>query len=105
MKNDGNLAHTVGFDMALHMRNKVTLDMTEVPIEITGQVPLVEEKAIIEIQCSHPMGLRIDKVLSQKLGVSRELLKKQIKAGVIREAEGADLLKFKLKDKVRILIN
>lgn len=102
MRNDKALASQIGFDSALHARNKVFLDLSEVPIAIVGDIPQVLTKTVVEIHCRYPLGLRVDKILSQKLNVSRASIKQQIIDGHMTSVEGKDLLKERMKGNIEI---
>lgn len=104
MRNDKALAGQIGFDSALHARNKVFLDLSEVPIAIVGDIPNESEATLIEIECTVALGLRADKVLSQKLSVSRASIKQHILEGRIKRIDGKDLLKEKMKGTIEVLL-
>lgn len=111
LNNDLELAKKYGFDRAIHNKNKVKLECENIDYEILGEdIKIFESdfneknKIIIEITCKYPLGLRVDKVLSKKLGVSREKVKKLYNDSIICGMDQKDLLKEKIKDKIRIYI-
>lgn len=111
LNNDLELAKKYGFDIAIHNKNKVKLDFENVEYEIRGDdINIVEnnfsekDKIILDITCEYPFGLRVDKMLSKKLGISREKVKKLYKDLIIYGEGEKDLLKEKINDKTRIYI-
>ena len=52
MTNNKALAKQVGFNQALHFKNKVSLDLAAVPFEVSGNPVSLEDSTSITIKCS-----------------------------------------------------
>ncbi len=111
LNNDLELATKYGFDKAIHNKNKVKLESENVEYEILGEdINILQSdfneknKFIVDITCKYSLGLRVDKVLSKKLGISREKVKKLCKDSIICGVGQKDLLKEKINDKTRVYI-
>jgi len=109
LNNDSELAKKYGFDIAIHNKNKVKLEFENVGYEIIGEdINILQgdfnekHKIIIDITCKYALGLRVDKVMSKKLGISREKVKKLYKNSIICGVGEKDLLKEKINNKIRI---
>ena len=109
LNNDIELAKEYGFDIAIHNKNKVKLDFKNVEYEIFGEdIDLIkndfteENKIILDIICQYPLDLRVDRVLSKKLGISREKVKKLYKDSVVIGENNKNLMKQKINNRIRI---
>ncbi|GMQ65072.1 DUF1062 domain-containing protein [Vallitalea maricola] len=112
LSNDIELAKEYGFDIAIHNKNKVKLDFTNVEYGIIGEdIDIIKkdfkgkDKIILDIICKYPLGLRVDKVLSKKLGISREKVKNLYENSILMGENNKNLLKQKINDRVRIFFN
>jgi hypothetical protein len=123
LQNDYGLAASYAFDLSLHQRNRVTMSYNNLQYDILGENISLQncmqtslqncmqtslqknmEAIQIEILCSYPIDIRLDKLLSRKLMVSREALKRMSKQQKIC-VEGLDNWeKQKLKNGIRINI-
>lgn len=111
LNNDEELAKKYGFDIAIHNKNKVKLEFENVEYEIVGEdINMLQSnfdernKIAIDITCEYSLGLRVDKVLSKKLGISREKIKKIYENSLVYEGFQKDFLKQKINDSIRIYI-
>ena len=110
LNNDLELAKEYGFNLDIHNKNKVKLDLENVEYEIVGedinilQSNFNKNKIVLEIICKYSLGLRVDKVLSKKLDISREKVKKLYENSIICDPSQKDLLKQKITDKITINI-
>jgi hypothetical protein len=111
LNNDVKLAKKYGFDIAIHNKNKVKLEFENVEYEIVGEdINMLQSnfdernKIAIDITCEYSLGLRVDKVLSKKLGISREKIKKLYENSLVCEGLEKDFLKQKINDSIRIYI-
>jgi hypothetical protein len=111
LNNDVELSKKYGFDIAIHNKNKVKLEFEGVEYEIVGEdINMLQSnfdernKIAIDITCEYSLGLRVDKVLSKKLGISREKIKKLYENPSISEGVQKDFLKQKINDSIRIYI-
>ncbi len=77
--NDEELARKYAFDANIHAQNNVNLEYEEVEYEVSGGIiRLTDLKESIQVQlmCNYPMDIRVDKILSRKLGISRSSIKR-----------------------------
>lgn len=106
LNNDYELSKKYGFDVAIHKKNKVKLGFYNVEYDIIGEdikiSDLNEKKYIVDITCKYSLGLRLDKLLSKKLHVSREKVKKLGKSSIICGVDEKDILKEKINGRIRI---
>jgi len=76
MTNSTDLIRSFAFNKKVHLQNKVSLQIESLPFEVVGESLDFNLSNDLIIKCPYGLGLRIDKVLSQKLGVSRDTIKK-----------------------------
>ncbi len=79
LHNDPELAERYAFHMPVHNKNRFFMDYNSLTLEIHGDnfsLLDLEEAVEIEILCNYPLRIRLDKLLSHKLQVSREVIKK-----------------------------
>lgn len=105
--NDKSLAKFYAFDTVTHRNNKSCLNDGELMYEIKGaSIKLEDLKRPVHISllCEYPFGIRIDRILSCKLGVSRETVKKLINKELIQCDQEKNLNKAKLSKNILIKI-
>lgn len=104
-ENNRMLAEAYGFDTAIHKKNGAELDLSRVTFEIRGPVEYHPDTEGIEItlKSSCPTALRMDKLISQKLKISREEVKRLYKKGILY-SEVPKLLHAKAADGIRFVI-
>lgn len=103
LANDRELAKVYAFDVGMHLQNKVTLNYEEIEIEVLGEgidVYAIEEQVELILRCDYPLAIRIDKILGQKLGVSRTQVKNLAENGHIHCFTEKDIIKKKVKREV-----
>lgn len=87
MQNNKELAEQYGFDIDIHNKNKVDLRIKEVVYEVKKikiqQEESVRGEILIEIKCKYPCGIRIDRLLSDNLNISRKNVKEMYEEGNI----------------------
>ena len=108
LDNDKELAKAYAFNVAMHMQNKSCLDYEEMAYEVKGngiELENFEGELYIDLCCEYPFDIRVDKILSYKLGVSRETIKKLVKKGCIQYDEEKNIEKAKLRKSMIIKIN
>jgi hypothetical protein len=101
LKNDLELARQYAFDIAVHTNNRSTLSYENINYDILGnKVPIISQDECfqIELLCEYPLDIRLDKILSRQLGISREQIKKLGSAGKIYCTEIKDITKAKIKN-------
>ena len=107
LSNDGDLARKYAFDANIHAHNNVTLNYEELDYDIRGDIILLtglSEPIRLQIVCNYTMDIRVDKILSQKLGISRSLLKRLGLSGKININNGKELWKTNLSNDLIITI-
>ncbi|WDV45364.1 DUF1062 domain-containing protein [Clostridiaceae bacterium M8S5] len=103
-QNNIDLARYYAFNKEVHNKNKSILITEGIRYEIQGDMietnKEVDCKKVIRIQikCEYELGLRVDKLLSDKLGISRSQIKKLCKEGLIYCDEDIKITKQKVKN-------
>ena len=99
--NDKELAEKYAFDVTVHSKNRIVTNYKNVIYRIEGEeicYRTQKETIQIKIQCQYPIDARIDKILSEKLGLSREEIKKMCKSDLIKSDGLANFWKGKVRD-------
>jgi hypothetical protein len=107
LKNDQELARQYAFDIAVHTKNRSNLSFANIIYDIIGsKISLTSQKEnfLIEFACEYPLDIRLDRILSRQLGISREQIKKLGKAGKISGEGNKDITKVKLRNGMVISI-
>lgn len=111
MNNDATLAKWYGFNKLIHSQNRIQVAYDTVTYEVIGEAintVMLEDNPLesigITIICKMPFELRLEKVLSQKLGVSRSKIKKLCLEKAIIKENQAMLSKDKLNDSSKLEI-
>lgn len=106
LSNNKELATYYSFDLATHSKNKSIPNYDTVSYDIIGNsISSLEECFQLEIACKYSLDIRLDKILSQKLCISREQIKKMCNTGRITGKEIKDITKIKLKNKMLLYFN
>jgi hypothetical protein len=79
LRNDKELARQYAFDISSHRKNKSVISFENISYDI-----IVNPKAVLsytdsfelELICRYPLNIRLDRLLSQGLGISREQIKR-----------------------------
>lgn len=107
LENDKELAIAYGFDKAIHVKNRVMLDYESVSYTVEGEKITIlndpnlgHEPVELKIRCDKAFDLRVDKLLSQQLDISRSQIKRLYKEEIIWSATSKNLLKEKLQDEL-----
>jgi hypothetical protein len=106
-KNDQALARQYAFDIGAHSRNKSNLCYENLTYDVLGDnitLTNIQENIQIEFVCDYPLDIRLDKILSKQLGISREVIKKMGRSGIITGVGMKDIAKAKIKNGMRINI-
>ena len=82
MKNDSELAKRFASDASILVKNRAEADFDALPFIVDGEIPRGGEEALIELTCD--FGVRLDKLIAQKLSLSRSAVKKLMEKGGIR---------------------
>lgn len=108
LRNDPELAKQYAFDTVAHSKNKSTLDYSYLDYDILGtaiSLSEIKENLFIEVTSDYPLDIRLDKILSYQLGISREQVKKLSNSGKLYAEGIKDISKAKLKCKVLLIIS
>lgn len=108
LRNDKELAKQYAFDISLHNSNGSDINYAHLPYDIipeAGILPSPKESFQLELVCEYPLDIRLDKLLSLKLNISREKVRKMCKAGQITGKGIKDIGKAKLKSNLLIYFN
>lgn len=103
--NDKELARFYAFDVDTHRRNGSILDYHEIEYTIEGKtldIQALEEKVTILLECEEVFTIRMDKVLSRQLEISRAQVRSLVEKGILSSREEKKLWKAKLKSKMYI---
>jgi hypothetical protein len=111
LENDLELAKTYGFNKGIHLKNKAALDYESITYTVDGEDICHGEGLYgqydgieIKLTCSHFFDLRVDKLLSHKMGLTRSQVKSLFKQGFITGSGKENLLKDKVRDGMSIII-
>ena len=130
LSNDKELAREYAFDLSIYSKNKAEVILEDVNYKLiqkeleayyTCETPtpkgievsnsrkkqvfgslLNENEFVIFIDCKYPIELRVDKLLSDKLGVSRSQIKSMHEKGLILIKDDKNSLNAKVRDKMEI---
>lgn len=110
LANDVILIKEYAFDLSIYSKNKAEVILEDLKYKLVSQKIGInykmESEIIIEIECKYPMDLRVDRLLSDKLGLSRSKIKSKEKLGqlYIKGNENPSATKIKNGMEIRILM-
>jgi len=106
LSNDKELAREYAFNLSIYNKNKAEIILEDVNYE------LIQKKLeayysngnelVIEIACKDFIELRVDKLLSDTLGISRNKIKDMNKKGIIFIKDNKNSLNIKVRDRMEI---
>jgi len=106
LSNDKELAREYAFNLNIYNKNKAEVILEDVNYELIQRkleaYYINENGLVIEIVCKYPIELRVDKLLSDKLGISRTQIKSMHKKGIIFIKDDKNSLNMKVRDKMEI---
>ncbi|WML37652.1 DUF1062 domain-containing protein [Clostridium sp. OS1-26] len=106
LSNDKGLAREYAFNLSIYNKNKAEVILEHVNYKLIQKkleaYYINENELVIEIVCKYPIELRVDKLLSDKLGLSRSKIKNMHKKGVIFIKDNKNLLNIKVRDGMEI---
>lgn len=105
--NDPELAARYAYDAAVHRKNKSVPLYDNIQYEINGMevsLPELREQILVQLSCEYSLDIRLDKLLSKKLGISREQFKKMCLSGMIFSDQIQDIGKARVRDGLLIHI-
>jgi hypothetical protein len=108
LSNDKTLAREYAFSLSIYNKNKAEIVLDDIGYEVIQkelkEYSVNKNELIIQIICKHPIELRLDKLLSDRLGVSRSQIKKMNEKGVIFIKDDKNSLNVKIKNEMEIHI-
>jgi hypothetical protein len=106
LSNDKELAREYAFDLSVYSKNKAEVILEDVNYKLIQRkleaYYINKNELVIEIICKYPIEMRIDKLLSDKLGISRSKIKDIHKKGVILIDNDKNSLNTKVRDGMEI---
>jgi hypothetical protein len=104
--NDKELAREYAFNLSVYNRNKAEVILEDVNYELIQKkleaYYFNENELVIEIVCKNLIELRVDKFLSDTLGISRSKIKNMHKKGAIFIKDDKNSLNIKVRDGMEI---
>jgi len=108
LSNDKELAREYAFNLNIHNKNKAEIILEDVDYKLIKKkleaYYINENQLLIEIVCKYKIELRVDKLLSDQLGVSRTQTKDMHKKGMILIKDDKNSLNSKVRDGMEIQI-
>ncbi len=107
LSNDKELAKYYAFDIATLVRNKANVSYEHVSYEVKGDSLSYRELTSacqIDILCTYPFELRLDRLLVRQLGLSRQQIKNLILDGKIISTAGSNITRLKIKDRLQVIL-
>ncbi len=107
--NDRELAIQYGLDTNMHKKNKIeaiweSVRYNIISKELSQRSERKDEQQYI-IKCKYPLQIRADKLLSEKLQISRSKIRSLYENGAIYTPECRNVLKLKAYDGMQIYID
>ena len=108
LANNKELARFYAFDLSTLGSNKANVSYEHIDYSIKGvalEYGTLTSSCQIDILCSLPFELRLDRLLVKQLGLSRDKIRRLGDAGKITSSEGKNLKKIKLRDNLRVILS
>ena len=106
LTNDKHLAREYAFDLSIYSKNKAEIILEGLNYKIIeSELDLYyinENELSVEILCNYKMDIRVDKILSDKLEVSRSKIKSMHKNGEFIIKDNKSSLNSKIKNGLEI---
>jgi hypothetical protein len=106
LSNDIELAREYAFNLSVYNKNKAEVSLEDISYKLIQRkleaYYISENELVIEIICKYPIEMRVDKLLSDKLGLSRSKIKDMHKKGVIFIDDDKNSLNIKVRDGIEI---
>ncbi|GKU25178.1 DUF1062 domain-containing protein [Clostridium folliculivorans] len=87
LSNDRELAREYAFNSSIYSKNKAEVFLDNISYRLVQRkldtYYIKENELVIEIICKYPIDLRVDKLLSDILGISRSKIKGMIEKGIV----------------------
>lgn len=116
LTNDYELAMQYGFNAQVLQKNKLEVDWDGVEYQIISKefdrdiekinnCTTYQRQVRIHIKCKYPIKIRLDKIISEQLDVSRNKVKRLIEEGVMYSTQKENLLKTAVFDGLEIVVD
>jgi len=106
LSNDKELAREYAFNLSVYNKNKAEVILEDINYKLIQRkleaYYINENELVIEIICNYPIEMRVDKLLSDKLGLSRSKIKDMHRKGVIFIDDDKNSLNIKVRDGMEI---
>ena len=106
LSNDRELAREYAFNIGIYSKNKAEVILDHINYRLFQRkleaYYIRENEIVIELVCKYPIELRVDKLLSDILGVSRIKIKGMLKGGLVYINEDKKSLNMKVKNGMEI---
>lgn len=108
LSNDSELAKKYAFNLRIYSKNKAEIVLEHINYRSVQReleaYYIKENELVIELVCKYPIDLRVDKLLSDILGISRSKIKSMYKKGVVFIKDNKNSLNIKVRDGMKIHI-
>jgi hypothetical protein len=108
LTNNKELAESYGYDISIHHRNKAELILEAIDYRVIAkemaEYATIDNEQEIKLCCKYPIQLRVDKLLSAQLNISRSQVKKLCQKGIIYNCADKDLFHARIEDDMVICI-
>lgn len=106
LSNDKELAREYAFNLSVYNKNKAEVILEDLNYKLIQRkleaYYIKENELVIEIICKYSIEIRVDKLLSDKLGLSRSKIKDMHRKGVIFIDDDKNSLNIKVRDGMEI---
>ena len=106
LSNDRGLAREYAFNSSVYSKNKAEVILDNINYRLVQRkleaYYIKENELVIELVCKYPIELRVDKFLSDILGISRSKIKGMLKAGVVFVNDEKNSSNIKVRDGMEI---
>lgn len=106
LSNDKELAREYAFNLSVYNKNKAEVILEDINYKLIQRkleaYYINENELVIEIICKYPIEMRVDKLLSDKFGLSRSKIKDMHRKGVIFIDDDKNSLNIKIRDGMEI---
>lgn len=109
ISNDKELAREYAFNLDIYNKNKAEIILEGINYKLIQRkleaYCINKNELVIEVVCKYPIELRIDKFLSDKLGISRSQIKNMHNKGVIFIKDNKNSLNAKVRNGMEIHVS
>lgn len=106
LSNDKKLVREYAFNSSIYCKNKAEVILEHMKYRLVQRkletYDIKENELVIEFVCKYPIELRVDKLLSDILGISRSKIKDMHKKGVVFIKDDKNSLNIKVRDGMEI---